>query len=224
MDKKIVVLALVASFLMGLVINADYMAYHPVASNDLQKNPVACTQEAMQCPDGSYVSRTGPNCEFAQCPDAAVRTYSNTQQGVQFQYPDFTKLEPASPFFGPHDPEVIISSLQSTTIDSKGCFYDNSRYPAATNIPEQVITLGSTKFCFSEAGGAGAGSTYIDEFYTTLHENSHITLHYAFREVNGCPVFLGSPNYQPCLDYWNNRHPLIDSLIQDSVATLQFLK
>jgi len=31
-------------------------------------NPVACTQEAKLCPDGSYVSRTGPNCEFSACP------------------------------------------------------------------------------------------------------------------------------------------------------------
>jgi hypothetical protein len=30
--------------------------------------PVACTQEAKLCPDGSYVSRTGPNCEFGVCP------------------------------------------------------------------------------------------------------------------------------------------------------------
>jgi hypothetical protein len=29
---------------------------------------VACTQEAKQCPDGSYVGRTGPNCEFTACP------------------------------------------------------------------------------------------------------------------------------------------------------------
>ncbi len=28
----------------------------------------ACTEEAKQCPDGSYVGRTGPNCEFAPCP------------------------------------------------------------------------------------------------------------------------------------------------------------
>ncbi|MEK7173363.1 MAG: FlxA-like family protein [Patescibacteria group bacterium] len=27
-----------------------------------------CTQEAKQCPDGSYVSPTGPNCAFAECP------------------------------------------------------------------------------------------------------------------------------------------------------------
>ena len=31
-------------------------------------SPIACTQEAIQCGDGSYVGRTGPNCEFAACP------------------------------------------------------------------------------------------------------------------------------------------------------------
>lgn len=30
--------------------------------------PVACTMEAKQCPDGSYVGRTGPKCEFQSCP------------------------------------------------------------------------------------------------------------------------------------------------------------
>lgn len=29
---------------------------------------VACTMEALQCPDGSYVGRQGPRCEFATCP------------------------------------------------------------------------------------------------------------------------------------------------------------
>jgi hypothetical protein len=28
----------------------------------------ACTMEAKLCPDGSYVGRTGPNCEFEKCP------------------------------------------------------------------------------------------------------------------------------------------------------------
>lgn len=28
----------------------------------------ACTMEAKLCPDGSSVGRTGPNCEFAECP------------------------------------------------------------------------------------------------------------------------------------------------------------
>lgn len=32
---------------------------------------VVCTMEAKLCPDGSSVGRTGPNCEFAQCPNVA---------------------------------------------------------------------------------------------------------------------------------------------------------
>ncbi len=35
-----------------------------------KQNQVYCTQDAKLCPDGSYVGRTGPNCEFALCPDA----------------------------------------------------------------------------------------------------------------------------------------------------------
>ena len=36
----------------------------------LNKNPVQpieCTMDAMQCPDGSWVGRSGKNCEFI-CP------------------------------------------------------------------------------------------------------------------------------------------------------------
>ncbi len=33
---------------------------------------VACTMEALQCPDGSYVGRQGPMCEFAACPGTSA--------------------------------------------------------------------------------------------------------------------------------------------------------
>jgi Kazal-type serine protease inhibitor domain. len=33
------------------------------------KKSIGCTEEAKLCPDGTAVSRTGPNCEFAPCPD-----------------------------------------------------------------------------------------------------------------------------------------------------------
>jgi len=47
---------------------AGYLNYSIWTLN--QETPVACTMDAKLCPDGSYVSRTGPNCEFALCPDA----------------------------------------------------------------------------------------------------------------------------------------------------------
>jgi len=36
--------------------------------NKQPAEPVACTMEAKFCSDGSYVGRTGPDCNFALCP------------------------------------------------------------------------------------------------------------------------------------------------------------
>lgn len=33
-----------------------------------EEQAVFCTMEAKACPDGSYVGRQWPNCEFAACP------------------------------------------------------------------------------------------------------------------------------------------------------------
>jgi len=57
------------------------------------KQPIACTQEAKLCPDGSYVGRTGPNCEFTDCPTvvdetAGWQTYTNTEYGFEVKYPE----------------------------------------------------------------------------------------------------------------------------------------
>lgn len=35
--------------------------------------PVACTMDAKMCPDGSYVGRTGPKCEFSACPSTPTK-------------------------------------------------------------------------------------------------------------------------------------------------------
>jgi hypothetical protein len=37
------------------------------SSNQSAPDAVVCTMDAMQCPDGSYVGRSGSNCEFV-CP------------------------------------------------------------------------------------------------------------------------------------------------------------
>lgn len=61
--KKIITLSiLIIAIILLIIVLKDYN----LANNN---GPVACTEEAMLCSDGSYVSRTGPNCEFAQCPE-----------------------------------------------------------------------------------------------------------------------------------------------------------
>ncbi len=47
---------------------------------------VACPMDALLCPDGSSVGRSGPNCEFAACPamvdeSGEVENVENTTEG-----------------------------------------------------------------------------------------------------------------------------------------------
>lgn len=44
--------------------------------------PVACTADARICPDGSYVGRAGPKCEFSACPITASTTSANIGQKI----------------------------------------------------------------------------------------------------------------------------------------------
>ena len=45
-------------------------------TNDTQG--VICTMDAKLCPDGSYVGRTGPACEFSQCPGSVSEPQAQT--------------------------------------------------------------------------------------------------------------------------------------------------
>jgi hypothetical protein len=48
--------------------------WHEIASwfQPQQQEQVACTMDAMECPDGSFVGRVAPSCEFAECPASTL--------------------------------------------------------------------------------------------------------------------------------------------------------
>lgn len=58
MNKSLLVLLII-------IISASVMY---VISGYPKTQTIACTADALICPDGSAVGRTGPNCEFAPCP------------------------------------------------------------------------------------------------------------------------------------------------------------
>ena len=93
----IIVLVLVAGGVGYFVVNQQTVS---------PPTPVACTLEAKLCPDGSSVGRTGPNCEFTECPPSPTPTLS-------------VVLENISPSSGPIGTEVIIrgSGFASTNND-----------------------------------------------------------------------------------------------------------
>ncbi len=71
----ITIIVLVFIVVAGLVFGLR-KAEAPVSSTPNEEEKVACTMDAKMCPDGSYVGRTGPKCEFEACPvtkDAAAK-------------------------------------------------------------------------------------------------------------------------------------------------------
>lgn len=90
-DKGAIVIVVIAVFVIG-----GYWAYRTYGTAFDGEGRV-CTQEVKQCPDGSYVSRTGPQCEFAACPKAKAKTsatdtsawetYRDEKYGFEVKYP-----------------------------------------------------------------------------------------------------------------------------------------
>lgn len=47
-------------------------------------NNIACTQDAMLCPDGkTYVSRIPPSCEFAPCPATSTTSKAEDEKAIK---------------------------------------------------------------------------------------------------------------------------------------------
>ncbi len=72
-NNKGISLIIIVLIIVGVLVVAGGVYYFLI--NKTQK-PVACTMETKICPDGSSVGRTGPNCEFIECPE------SNTESGL----------------------------------------------------------------------------------------------------------------------------------------------
>jgi len=63
----LIVITLLLAILIVLLIWQDPFGWGIWNRIFYLQNPVTCTIEAKQCPDGSYVIRHGPNCEFTPC-------------------------------------------------------------------------------------------------------------------------------------------------------------
>ena len=55
---------------LNLQDNTGTMVFTKQVDLSSEEEAIFCTQEAKECPDGTFVGRSGPLCEFAACPGA----------------------------------------------------------------------------------------------------------------------------------------------------------
>jgi len=122
-----------------------------------QQNPpapggVACTQEAKECPDGSYVGRTSPNCEFAACPTVGTSTPAQKEGSVK----GIVLLGPTCPVERiPPDPACAPKPYQtsigiSKNIETPELFLTIQSTASGTFI----VSLPSGEYVFHPEGGS----------------------------------------------------------------------
>ncbi len=70
MDKKYTAPILSGTVLICLIIPLSIWFYTGRGDDQTQ---LFCTLEAKMCPDGSYVGRSRPTCEFEKCPSGEVK-------------------------------------------------------------------------------------------------------------------------------------------------------
>lgn len=151
---------------------------------------------------------------------AGWKTYTNSNLGISFQYPEKFNTTFAS-FNQP--PTAIITTNGSKQIDTNGCYIDSvlvGTEVAGKN--DSLVTINGLRYCVSTYGDPGAGQLYTTSNYTFLKDGNYITLQYVVHTSYGCDAYMGTPNYQPCIDFGNNYDTIVVKPIKDSVATLKF--
>lgn len=105
-----------ALFIISSLTTLTYLYFQNLPNVD---NSIACTEDAMQCPDGSYVGRTGTNCEF-ECP-LAPEVPADIEAHIESKGDFITLQTPA--------PGSVISSPLTITGDARGYWFFEASFP-----------------------------------------------------------------------------------------------
>ena len=142
----------------------------------------ACTEEAKLCPDGSYVGRTGPQCQFSECPAVIVATTTptttpptpKTLSGIT----GTVLLGPRCPVMrNPPDPQCADrpyqTSLEVTTVDGKRViakFSSDTQGKFKVSVPpgEYIIQSTPTTNFYPRCSTNGTILVKTDTFTDTL--------------------------------------------------------
>lgn len=214
MDLRKFFLGRAIGFLIVIVLVIIYFTFFDKRpSNTDSDEQVFCTMEAKECPDGSYVGRIPPNCEFAACPSEIIPadwlTFNDQVNNVTFRYPKTLGKKYISEQEWP--PKLSISRAA----------YDCQAGDASSSLPNQTIErqINQRTYCISMTNDAAAGTVYGSYTYTTVWQDKLLAMTFVLRY----PQCLNyeEPNQTECVDERQNFD--IDGLMDQIVSSVAIL-
>ncbi len=161
-----------------LTIAAIVGVYYLASPNFFNGTGRGCTLEAKQCPNGTYVGRTGPNCEFTPCPEKQMSTdswksYTDAAQHLEVFYPETL---PAT-----YIQTVPIGWPPKVTIEPRA--YSCEQKGGGDGLPQEVVerTANGRSYCVSVVKQGAAGSVYADYVYSKKKGLDLVSISFALR-------------------------------------------
>lgn len=144
----------------------------------------------MECPDGSFVGRTGPKCEFTPCPGMDVnewRTANDPERDITFRYPEKFPTTYIEAYDWP--PQVQITDGPFTCTEAGEIGGRAGR--------TEAHTVKGRTYCVTEVVGAAAGSRYTQYAYAFEKEGKVPILTFTVRAPE-CGNYAETPEMTKC--------------------------
>lgn len=148
-------LAVIFSFIIVILIAGVWTANYFLNKNSNKQ--IACTLDAMICPDGSSVGRTGPQCEFSPCKEIFLKnsdwdTYSSERIGNWKKYIGATSVKGYSyTLLYPNSCSLKHTTGSTSSIESLVCPEISAEIQLGSRISTESSEIMSEKNIFTES-------------------------------------------------------------------------
>ncbi len=168
----IVIGAILVLLAGGAIAWPDFLGGRFVGDNGPQvsSEPVFCTMEAKECPDGSYVGRIPPKCEFAPCP-GLKNWKTTTENGISFKYPESLDKNYIDAFDWPPKVNVYNEQFACTKAGTE----------TARAGKTELKTVNGREYCVTTLNEGAAGSIYSQYAYAMPRDNKTLILTFTLR-------------------------------------------
>jgi hypothetical protein len=168
--SKNIIIGLIILVIIGLGV-----FYYIKERKDIDGEQIVCTMDAKMCPDGSYVSRSGPKCEFDACPTASVtdswETKVDAASKVEFKYPKSIEKEYITATDWP--PVARIASEKFSCLEA-------GLETGRAGITGLFVVNGNS-YCVTKVSEGAAGSTYTQYAYARDVLGKNVILTFTLR-------------------------------------------
>lgn len=181
-------------------------------------NPIACTAEARMCPDGSYVSRVAPSCEFAACPTIIPTSTIELPPTSTSTVPPATTMPGWKTVtdLGQNITYAYPEAIATTYIHTQVWPPTVAVTPAIVACTTELHRVEDRAYCVHETSEGAAGSIYTEYAYTPVGGTQANTVMVKFTLRSVQCLNYDDPQQSVCLQERSTFSPdrLADSIVQ----------